>query len=82
MLTGQKSIITVQRIRENKGIIFIGRRNVYFIQQITVAIKSGFEHYTNKKIRKNTNENNLFWIKNRKPKNEVSYSKSLAKMKY
>ena len=34
------------------------------------------------KIRKNTNENNFFWIKKRKPKDEVSYSKSLVKMQY
>ena len=34
------------------------------------------------KKRKNTNENKFFWIKKRKPKDEVSYLKSLEKMKY
>ena len=34
------------------------------------------------KIRKNTNENNFFWIKKRKPKDEASYSKRLPKIKY
>ena len=34
------------------------------------------------KIRENTNKNIFFWIKKLEPNNEVSYSKSLAKMKY
>ena len=51
-------------------------------QTTTVTIKSGFEQYTKlTKINKNTNKNNFFGIKKRKPKDKVSYQKRLAKMK-
>ena len=45
-------------------------------QATTITIKPGFERYTNKKWRK------ILLLKKWKPKNKVSYSKSLAKMKY
>ena len=31
---------------------------------------------------RNTNKNNIFWIKKGKPKDKVSYLKSLTNMKY
>ena len=72
-----------------KDIIFLSRRNVYFIQKISVARESRFEQYTNKKLEKIlTNFYFLFFIylfcfliKKQKPKDEVFYLKSLAKMK-
>ena len=55
-------------------------------QIITVTIKSGsgFERYTNKKWRKILTIVIIiiFLIKKRKPKDKVSHSKSLAKIKY
>ena len=54
---------------------------MFIANNTTVTIKPGFEPYTNKK-KKNVNKKIFFWIRKLKPKDKISYSKSLTKMKY
>ena len=81
VLVCQTSVITGEQVRKKARILFlqVERLMECLFQTVTVTIKSGFEPYTKKIIKKKTNI--FFLIQKRKPKDKVSYWEILAKMK-